>query len=404
MSKVVTVGELTKYLANLIAGDNVLRNLAVTGEISNFKRYTSGHCYFNLKDKHALIPCVMFRGSAMRLRFQPKDGMQVIASGNVTVYEDGGRYQLYVSAMAPDGIGDLAMAFEQLKERLGAEGLFDEAHKQPLPLYPRTIGIVTSQTGAVLRDIYRVSKRRFPAIQLILHPVQVQGKGAAEQIADAIDYFNKHYPVDVLIVGRGGGSIEDLWAFNEEVVVRAIYRSKIPVISAVGHETDFTLADFAADQRAATPSQAAELAVRDARELERHIKNLLARFHNAAWARLDNYMTRLRSLVERPALKDAHTAINQRKQKLDLLFERLQNAAGAQITSRQEHVTQLAHILGVINPMQTVARGYAMLEDTQGKPVTAVESLHVGEKINIRLRDGFAQAEIKQIGRYKDAT
>ena len=204
MSGVVTVSELTGYIANLIGGDNALRSVAVRGEISNFKRYSSGHCYFNLKDRGAIIPCVMFRGSAARMRFQPGDGMQVIASGSVNVYTDGGKYQLYVSSMTPDGIGDLAAAFEQLKERLAGEGLFDEAHKKPLPLYPGTIGIVTSPTGAVLRDIFRVSKLRFPGIRLALKPVQVQGAGSAEQIAAAIDFFNERYTVDVLIVGRGG--------------------------------------------------------------------------------------------------------------------------------------------------------------------------------------------------------
>jgi len=252
-----SVSDVTQYIKGLFEGEEILSAILIRGELSNFKRYPSGHCYFTLKDAEASMKCVMFNGYARNLRFTPENGMQVIAGGSVSVYERDGVYQLYVNSLTPEGAGALALAFEQLKERLAAEGLFDETHKQPLPRFPRRIGIVTSSAGAVLRDIHKVTKRRWPGIQLILCPVLVQGTEAAGQIAGAVKCFNRKYPVDVLIVGRGGGSAEDLWAFNEEIVVRAIYDSKIPVISAVGHETDTTLADFVSDRRAATPSQAA---------------------------------------------------------------------------------------------------------------------------------------------------
>ena len=256
-----SVSDVNRYLKDLLAGEPLLQGISVRGEISNFKQYPSGHCYFTLKDTNSALKCVMFRSRAQYLRFLPQNGMQVVAGGSIAVYERDGVYQLYVDNLIPEGTGDLALAFEQLKEKLAAEGLFDPARKQPLPAFPKKIGVVTSSAGAVLRDIYRVSKRRWPGIQLVLYPVQVQGEGAAEQIARGIDFFAEEYAVDVIIAGRGGGSMEDLWAFNEEPVVRAIAACPVPLISAVGHETDFTLADFAADVRAATPSQAAELAV-----------------------------------------------------------------------------------------------------------------------------------------------
>ena len=388
MSGVVTVSELTGYIANLIGGDNALRSVAVRGEISNFKRYSSGHCYFNLKDRGAIIPCVMFRGSAARMRFQPGDGMQVIASGSVNVYTDGGKYQLYVSSMTPDGIGDLAAAFEQLKERLAGEGLFDEAHKKPLPLYPGTIGIVTSPTGAVLRDIFRVSKLRFPGIRLALKPVQVQGAGSAEQIAAAIDFFNERYTVDVLIVGRGGGSMEDLWSFNEEVVVRAIYRSRIPVISAIGHETDFTLADFVADRRAATPSQAAEFAVRDAGELARHLQGLQLRMRGSLRRQLENGRAHLASLMERPVLRQPGLMLQQRQQKADMLRERLVSATGMCIRNNRQMVGHLMDKLGLVNPAGILRRGYGLPRKSDGTIISSIDKISVNEIVSVRVADG----------------
>ena len=397
MAHVVTVGQLSKYLANLIAGDSALRNLGVKGEISNFKQYSSGHCYFNLKDKEGIIPCVMFRGNAQRLRFRPEDGMQVIASGSVNVYAEGGKYQLYVNAMVPDGVGDLAMAFEQLKQKLAAEGLFEDLHKQPLPMYPKRIGIVTSPTGAVLRDIYRVSKRRFPAIQLVLKPVQVQGKGAAEQIGAAIDFFNEKYPVDVLIVGRGGGSMEDLWAFNEEVVVRALYNSQIPVISAVGHETDFTLADFVADRRAATPSQAAEIAVRDAGEIRGQIDGLKKRLYALAKYQLDSRENRLTNIMTRPVMLEPSIMLSQRQQKVDLLQERLNRYMQNFMGQKKQHLVHLMDKLELVNPMGVLRRGYGMVKDNEEKVISSISQVVSGDRLTVVLQDGKISAVAEKI-------
>ena len=266
-----SVSALTQYIKSMFQTEGMLRNVSVEGELSNYKMYASGHCYFTLKDETASLKGVMFKSRARLLRFQPENGMKVVATGEVSVYERDGTYQLYAERLLPVGAGELSVAFEQMKMRLAAEGLFRAEHKKPLPPFPRTIGIVTSLSGAVLRDIYRVSKRRDPKIRLALCPTLVQGEGAAAEIAAAIRFFNKKYPVDLLIVGRGGGSMEDLWAFNEELVVRAIHDSVIPVISAVGHETDTTLADYVSDVRAATPSQAAEIAVPEAAVLNRRV-------------------------------------------------------------------------------------------------------------------------------------
>ena len=393
MSKVVAVGELTRYLANLISGDRALRNLAVKGEISNFKQYASGHCYFNLKDAQGIIPCVMFRSSASRLRFRPEDGMAVIAAGSVNVYVEGGRYQLYVNNMLPDGVGDLAMAFEQLKARLSQEGLFDQEHKKPLPIYPATIGIVTSSSGAVLRDIYRVSKRRFPGIRLVLKPVQVQGAGAAEQIAQAVDFFNANYPVDVLIVGRGGGSLEDLWAFNEEVVVRAIYNSAIPVISAVGHETDFTLADFVADERAATPSQAAEMAVRDGQEIAAQLLSLQTRLRNSAVQQLDIRRKGIEHLLTRPVMENPHLMLEQRMERLDNLAARLGQSGSQQLKQQVQHLTHLMDKLELMNPMNTLRRGYGMVRSRDNRVIATIQEVQAGDRIQVELQDGIIHAQ-----------
>ena len=397
MSKLVTVGELSRYLASLISGDRALQNLAVKGEISNFKQYASGHCYFNLKDSQGIVPCVMFRSNAARLRFRPEDGMAVVAAGSVNVYVEGGRYQLYVNAMQPEGIGDLAMAFEQLKARLSQEGLFDSEHKKPLPIYPNTIGIVTSPSGAVLRDIYRVSKRRFPAIRLVLKPVQVQGAGAAEQIAQAVDFFNAHYLVDVLIVGRGGGSLEDLWAFNEEIVVRAIYNSAIPVISAVGHETDFTLADFAADQRAATPSQAAELAVRDVQEIAAKIQGMQARLGNSASHQLDMRRQALDSLLLHPVMTNPHLLLEQRAERMESLGERLEKSSKQHLQHLNQKLSHLMDKLELMNPVNTLCRGYGMVRNKDKAIVASVHEIGIGDRIQVELRDGIVHAEVASL-------
>ena len=319
--------------------------------------------------------------------------MAVIAAGSVNVYVEGGRYQLYVNNMLPDGVGDLAMAFEQLKARLSQEGLFDQEHKKPLPIYPATIGIVTSSSGAVLRDIYRVSKRRFPGIRLVLKPVQVQGAGAAEQIAQAVELFSGHVPVVVLIVGRGGGSLEDLWAFNEEVVVRAIYNSAIPVISAVGHETDFTLADFVADERAATPSQAAEMAVRDGQEIAAQLLSLQTRLRNSAVQQLDIRRKGIEHLLTRPVMENPHLMLEQRMERLDNLAARLGQSGSQQLKQQVQHLTHLMDKLELMNPMNTLRRGYGMVRSKDNRVIATIQEVQAGDRIQVELQDGIIHAQ-----------
>lgn len=395
MENIHSVSDVTRYIKMMFARESVLAHLQVRGELSNFKRYASGHCYFTLKDAGSAIKCVMFRSRAQGLRFEPQNGMQVIVSGNIAVYERDGVYQLYADRMIPDGIGDLALAFEQLKARLAAEGLFDEAHKQPLPHFPKTIGIVTSLSGAVLRDIYHVSKRRWPAIRLVLKPVLVQGEEAAQQIAEAIRFFNEKYPVDVLIVGRGGGSMEDLWAFNEEAVVRAIYASQIPVISAVGHETDFTLADFVSDQRAATPSQAAELAVPDRLELRRYIESQAKRLSEQARRQCATKRLRLDACLRSTALEKPQLLLAGRSQRLDRAVQALQHAMKQELTSRRHQLSIACEKLDMLNPLQVLYRGYGIVEK-RGRIVTSVKETKPGERVHIVLRDGRLAARIEE--------
>lgn len=394
MESIHSVSDVTRYIKMVLAREPALAHLQVRGELSNFKRYASGHCYFTLKDAGAAIKCVMFRSRAQGLRFEPQNGMQVIVSGNVAVYERDGVYQLYADRMIPDGIGDLAIAFEQLKARLAAEGLFEEAHKRPLPHFPKTIGIVTSLSGAVLRDIYRVSKRRWPAVRLVLKPVLVQGEEAAGQIAEAICFFNEKYPVDVLIVGRGGGSMEDLWAFNEEAVVRAIYASEIPVISAVGHETDFTLADFVSDQRAATPSQAAELAVPDRLELRRYVESQGKRLSEQAKRQCAAKRLRLDACLRSTALERPQLLLAGRSQRLDRAVQALQHAMKQELTARRHELSIACEKLDMLNPLQVLCRGYGIVEK-RGRIVTSVRETKPGERVHIVMKDGRVAARIE---------
>ncbi|MBQ1876500.1 MAG: exodeoxyribonuclease VII large subunit [Selenomonas sp.] len=386
-----SVSDVTRYIKGLIEREPALGSIQVRGEVSNFKRYASGHCYFTLKDAQSALKCVMFRSSAVRLHFQPENGMQVVGSGRISVYERDGAYQFYVNRMEPEGLGGLAAAFEQLKKKLTAEGLFDEAHKKRLPRYPHTIGIVTSPSGAVLRDIYHVSKRRWPQVKLVLRPVLVQGEQSAEQVADAIRFFNEAYPVDVLIVGRGGGSMEDLWSFNEEVVVRAIYASQIPVISAVGHETDFTLADFAADQRAATPSQAAEFAVPDRHELYRYVGSLQARVRAQAQRGLHQKRLRLEALLGHTALRQPQLLLAERRQRLDRLMARLQELGQGQLEQKKHRLQLTLDRLDLLNPLQVLRRGYGVVEK-DGQPLTSVKAVHTGDALDLILQDGHVPA------------
>ena len=389
-----SVSDVTRYIKGLFEGEAILSDILIRGEVSNFKRYPSGHCYFTLKDAGASMKCVMFNGYARNLRFTPENGMQVIAGGSVSVYERDGVYQLYVNSLTPEGAGALAVAFEQLKEKLYAEGLFDEEHKQPLPRFPKRIGIVTSSAGAVLRDIHKVAKRRWPNVQLILHPVLVQGTEAAGQIAAAICFFNEKYPVDVLIVGRGGGSAEDLWAFNEEPVVRAIYASRIPVISAVGHETDTTLADFVSDRRAATPSQAAEFAVPDAGELKQYVAGLLARLHAGRRRATEQQRNRLRALTERPWRRNPTLLLAGSAQRTDRATERLHRAVKEGRTDARHRLELLLKRLELLNPVQILYRGFSTVEKG-GKAVSRAKDLSVGDHLKITFADGKISAVVE---------
>ena len=388
-----SVSDVNRYLKDLLAGEPLLQGISVRGEISNFKQYPSGHCYFTLKDTNSALKCVMFRSRAQYLRFLPQNGMQVVAGGSIAVYERDGVYQLYVDSLLPEGTGDLALAFEQLKEKLAAEGLFDPARKQPLPAFPKKIGVVTSSAGAVLRDIFRVSKRRWPGIQLVLYPVQVQGEGAAEQIARGIDFFAEEYAVDVIIAGRGGGSMEDLWAFNEEPVVRAIAACPVPLISAVGHETDFTLADFAADVRAATPSQAAELAVPDRSEVMRQVENLTGQLTRQVQRELALRRQRLEGLLNNRVMREPQSMLAERRQRLDFLLAGLQRTAKAELQSKQHKLGLILNRLAAINPAAVMGRGYGIVTK-QDKLVSSIQTVEIDDELQLTFTDGHVQAKV----------
>lgn len=385
---VYSVTEITRYIKNRIEQDDALRNLYLCGEISNFKLHSSGHCYFTLKDAGAVIRCVMFRGKAQYLKFRPTNGMKVTAGGSVSVFERDGQYQFYVDRMLLEGIGELTLAYEQRKAQLGAEGLFDASRKKPLPLLAKKVGIITSRTGAVLRDILKVGRRRNPNTQFILCPVQVQGDKAAPQIAEAIRMFNREYPVDVLIVGRGGGSMEDLWAFNEEITVRAVAESKIPVVSAVGHETDFTLTDLAADMRAATPSHAAELVVLDHDEWQLQLSAQRNRLMQAA----------KRFLREKEALYRQYSAdklknqfvlmLERKRQTIDFLKEQLMKQMDKQLTEKRHRFTLAEKRLRMLHPEDAIRRGYSILTDADGSLIRRVDQTAVGQTVYAKLEDG----------------
>lgn len=392
--KVLSVGQLNDYIKTRLDGDPYLRNVAIRGELSNYKMYPSGHHYFTLKDENGAMKCVMFKSSAMRLRFRPENGMKVIAMGSVTVYVRDGVYQLYCTALVLDGIGDLYAAFEQLKAKLGAQGLFDPAHKKPLPKFPGTIGIVTSSAGAAVHDMLRILRKRYPLTQVKLLPVRVQGAEAAMEIAGAIAYANHHKLADLLIVGRGGGSMEDLWCFNEEIVARAIFDSKIPVISAVGHEPDVTISDFVADLRAATPSNAAELAVPDQDVLRQTLDEMQNAMAVAMQQKLDRAGERLEQLSNRPVLRSPLASFEGKKQNLQLLKNRLIAAQSGRVAAeRQRFVAQVGK-LDAMSPMKVLTRGYAMVATEEGKLVRSVSDVKPKQPIAVRVSDGTIVATV----------
>lgn len=393
----LTVTELNEYLRAVVESQPLFTDVWVRGEISNFTNHRSGHFYFSLKDENCLVRAVMFRSYAQQLPFLPETGMKVLAHGRVSVFPRDGQYQLYVDTMQPDGLGALYLAFEQLRRKLEAEGLFDEARKRPLPPYPARIGVVTSPTGAAVRDVIRILGRRYPLAEVTLYPALVQGPGAPESIVKGIAYFNKTESADVLIVGRGGGSAEDLWAFNNETLARAVAASAIPVISAVGHETDFTLCDFAADVRAATPSAAAELAVPDARELQKVLKGTAARMEGAMRADLTAARAALARYAAHKALGSPRYAIDTRRMNVAYLERRL-CACGENMTKAPRAAfAALCAKLGALDPLAVLSRGFAAAFDENGKTVSGVASLARGGSLTLRFADGEADATVTDV-------
>ena len=389
----VTVSDLNRYIKDKIANDENLSQILVKGEISNFKNHYTGHMYFTLKDENSLIKCVCFKTYAEKLTFMPKDGMKVIVLGSVSVFERDGIYQIYVKIMEEDGLGDLYTKYKELKEKLEKEGLFDETHKKEIPFMPKTIGVLTSQTGAVIRDIINVSTRRNPNVHIRLLPVPVQGDGAAEKIASGIELMNEKKLADVLILARGGGSLEDLWPFNEEVVARAIYNSELPIISAVGHETDFSISDFVADLRAPTPSAAAELAVADVYEVKRKISDYQDRLRMALIKKVELMKLRFDKCMASAVFKEPLRKVNDNYLVLDNLLKRLEVAIKNKEEQEKNRYLKLVSKLDTLSPLKTLARGYTLTE-RQGKIIKSKNELQKGDIVDIRFTDGKKQAVI----------
>jgi len=389
----ITVSSLNEYIKNKIADDEYLNNILVKGEISNFKNHYTGHMYFTLKDENSLIKCIMFKSYAQKLHFMPKDGMKVFAFGGVSVFERDGVYQIYVKAMEEDGLGDLYTKYQKLKNELEQKGLFDEEHKMSIPKMPKVIGVLTSQTGSVIKDIINVSTRRNPNVVIRLLPVPVQGEGAAEKIADGIQYMNHNKLADVLIIARGGGSLEDLWPFNEEVVAHSIYNSEIPIISAVGHETDFTISDFVADLRAPTPSAAAELAVPDMYEVKQKILVYQNRLRMALLKKVEVMKLRYEKTLSSFVFKEPTRKIQENYIRVDNQIKQLQNLITSKKEKEQTQYMKLVAKLDAYSPLKTLARGYSITQK-DGKIIKSQEELKQGDLIDIRLLDGERQAKI----------
>ncbi|HHU49068.1 MAG: exodeoxyribonuclease VII large subunit [Caldicoprobacterales bacterium] len=397
-SVILTVHQVNEYVRILLARDPLLRNVRVRGEISNFKIHSSGHMYFSLKDEQDRIQCVLFRQKGDGLSFLPRDGMQVIAEGTVSLYGRDGQYQLYVYEMEQDGLGDLHLAFEKMKKMLREEGLFDAVHKKPLPLLPQKIAVVTSHTGAAVRDIIRVIKHRNKNIDILIIPVSVQGRGAARQIARAIDYINTRSDIDLIITGRGGGSIEELWAFNEEIVARAIHQSKIPVITAIGHETDFTIADFVADVRAATPSNGAELAVPEASYMRSLIDGFTKNLSDTMTSYLKTKRHQLDLIKNHYVFQTSRMLIDQHSQYLDQLTQRFSSAMQSILNKNYDQLSKAVVTLEAINPLKVLSRGYAIATPENGtKPIRSVKEISPSQRINVLFSDGQTVCYIEDI-------
>ena len=392
----ITVSELNKYIKNKVDEDEYLNNVYVKGEISNFKHHYTGHMYFTLKDEKSLIKCVMFKSSTSTLKFVPKDGMKVLVFGTLAVYEAGGVYQIYCKAMQEDGIGDLYKQYEELKNKLEKEGLFRSEHKKKIPLMPKTIGVLTSQTGAVIRDIINVSTRRNPNVHIKLYPVPVQGMGAAEKIVEAIKIVNEQKIADVIILARGGGSLEDLWPFNEEIVARAIYESQIPIISAVGHETDFTIADFVADLRAPTPSAAAELAQADIYEIKRKIESYKDRYKQSLKKKIELMRLKYEKIMASRVFTDPLKKINENYLNIDMKMKSMQTAIQNILNENKVKTKNYILKLDALSPLKTLARGYSITEHN-GKILKSIKQVKENDEIGIRLEDGKIFAKTLKI-------
>lgn len=389
----ISVSQLNNYIKDKIANDEYLNSVLVKGEISNFKKHYTGHMYFTLKDENSLIKCIMFKNYAQRLDFMPKDGMKVFLVGGVSVFERDGVYQIYVQAMQEDGVGILYKKYEELKQKLEKEGYFDDKHKQKIPLMPKIIGVLTSQTGSVIRDIINVSTRRNPNVYIRLFPVPVQGDGAAEKIAAGIRFMNENKLADVLILARGGGSLEDLWPFNEEIVAHAIYNSEIPIISAVGHETDFSISDFVADLRAPTPSAAAELAVPDIYEIKQKINICQNRLRSSLIKKVEIMKLRYEKCMTSRVFKDPLRNINDNYQKIDGYVKQLINSVNIKQNKEKTKYVELISKLDTLSPLKTLTRGYSIIEQ-ENKIVKSVKDLKTGDKINLKLVDGKKEAQV----------
>ena len=395
--KIYTVSEITKYIKQLMKSDEILRDLYVSGEISNFYHHNSGHMYFTIKDDSSAISAIMFKSKNKKLKFDLEDGLQVTAHGYVSVYEPRGEYQLYVEEIEPQGKGSLYLAFEQLKERLEKEGLFAPEEKKAIPILPKKIGIVTSPTGAAIRDILSVVKRRFENTSILIVPSHVQGDKAAPEIVEGIEYLNQRNDIDLIIVSRGGGSLEDLWPFNEEEVARKIYESQIPVISGVGHETDFTISDFVADLRAPTPSAAAELAISNRIELQRNLSNLSERLINTMLHQLKSYRYELESLAEKQVFRNPEQLFAKQVQKLDNLNMKLEWEMKRKIADMKEKFNLLSGKLDSLSPLKTIKRGYSVLQDEDENMIKSIEQVDRGDILGNRVEDGVIYSKVDSI-------
>ena len=395
--QVLSVTQINEYIRSHMDADPMLAQVAVRGEISNYKLYPSGHHYFTIKDEGGALKCVMFKGNALRLRFRPENGMKIIAMGKISVFPRDGAYQLYCSAMVLDGVGDLHAAFEQLKAKLAAQGLFDPAHKKPIPKYPKVIGIVTSSAGAAVHDMLRIIRKRYPLTEVRLFPVRVQGVEAPPEIVGAIRYANRYKMADVLIVGRGGGSIEDLWAFNDERVAYAIYESEIPVISAVGHEPDVTISDFVADLRAATPSNAAELAVPDQDTLLQTLDTMSDSMTTCLSRQVKNARQHLRVLSSGAALKSPTAYLDQKRKTLELLNSRLVSNQKSTLDKKKQRFVGLTAKLDAMSPLKVLTRGYAMASTEDGSVLRSVRQVKQGDCVNVSLGDGSLRACVTDV-------